>query len=231
MARRTIILSVAMLVIVCFAASILSAAENTLTPAEKAAGWKLLFDGQTLNGWKSTGTADNWAVDNGAIVNTQKGSGYLATVDNSYKNFTLSLEFLMEKDCNSGIFFHWTNLNDPVQTGIEIQVLDSSGKTKVDKHDCGAVYDCMEPMVNATKPAGEWNKIAITCKDNLIWIDMNGKRIIYMDSNRWTTPHHNPDGTPNKFDTAYKDMAQPGYIGFQDHGHKVWYRNIKIRQF
>jgi hypothetical protein len=50
-----------------------------------------------------------------------------------------------------------------------------------------------------------------------------------MDLNRWTTPHMNPDGTPNKFETAYKDMPRVGHIGLQDHGHKCWFRNIKIK--
>ena len=227
MARRTVMLCVAVLIMVCLAGNVVYAASNALTPAEKAAGWKLLFDGKTLNGWKATGDSKGWAVEDGAIANLVKG-GYLATVDR-FDNFALSLEFKVEPHANSGIFFRWADLGDPVQTGIEMQILDSYGVEKPGKHDCGAIYDCLAPTKNACKPAGEWNKVVLTCRGNLIWIDMNGKRIVYMNLDLWTTPHENADGSRNKFKTAYKDMPREGHIGLQDHGRKVWFRNVKIK--
>lgn len=223
---RKIILLLAALLIAIAGCAI--AGNNALAPAEKDAGWRLLFDGKTLDGWKATGNAEGWIVQDGVIANTLKGGGCLAT-NEKYGNFKLSAEFKMDKNCNSGIFFRWANLNDPVQTGIEMQILDSYGKDKPDKHDCGAIYDCLEPSKQAAKPAGEWNKIVLTCRNNMVWVDLNGKRIIYMNLDRWTTPHQNPDGTRNKFNTAYKDMPRVGYIGLQDHGHKVWFKNIKIK--
>ena len=202
---------------------------NKLTAGEKMAGWKQLFDGKTLNDWKAGSKATGWTVENGAIMNTLSGGGMLATVDGNYGDFQLAMDFNMEKATNSGVFFHWTDLKDPVQTGIEMQVLDSAGKAKTDKHDCGAIYDCLAPKMDAAKPAGKWNHVVITCKGSMVIIDLNGKRVISTNLARWTTPHQNPDGTPNKFNKAYKDMIQPGYIGLQDHGHKVWFKNIKIR--
>ena len=59
---------------------------------------------------------------------------------------------------------------------------------------------------------------------------MNGERIIDMDLDLWTEPHKNPDGTDNKFNTAYKDMPRQGFIGLQDYGQPVWFRNIKIKE-
>ena len=228
MRRRIITLSIALLAMACFTAGAVHAALNTLTPAEKTAGWKLLFDGKTLNGWKATGDPAGWKVADGAIANLAKGGGMLATVDR-FGDFALSMEFKVTPHANSGVFFRWAVLGDPVQRGIEIQILDSYGVEKPGKHDCGAIYDCLAPRKNTSKPAGEWNKMVLTCRDNLVWIDMNGKRIIYMNLDRWTTPHMNPDGSRNKFRIAYKDMAREGHIGLQDHGHKVWFRNIKIR--
>jgi len=212
----------------CIAAAPIQAAMNALTPAEKAAGWRLLFDGKTFNGWQATGDMKGWAVQDGCIENLVKGGHYLASND-TYGNFKLALEFKIEKGCNSGVFFRWANLSDPVQRGIEIQILDSYGNDKPGRNDCGAIYDCLAPRVQACKPAGEWNKLVLTCRNNLIWIDMNGRRVLYMNLDRWTTAHENPDGSRNKFNTAYKDMPRSGYIGFQDHGHKVWFRNIKIK--
>lgn len=204
--------------------------DNTLTPAEKAAGWQLLFDGKTLNGWQSTsGKTDGWPAENGALACTGKTGAYLYTPQ-MFGNFELKCDFRVDHGTNSGIFFRWTNPADPVQTGIEMQVYDTSGKANPDKHDCGAVYDIMAPSENMMKPAMEWNSVDIKCLNNWISITMNGKRIIALDLNRWTEPHKNPDGTENKFDQAYKDMVKPGHIGFQDHGGRVWYKNIKIRE-
>jgi len=228
MTRRSTVLFVALLVMACFAGSAVHAAQNALTRGEKAAGWKLLFDGKTLKGWKATGNAEGWIVEDGAIANLAKGGGMLATVER-FGNFVLSMEFKVEPHANSGVFFRWDDLGDPVQRGIEMQLLDSYGVEKPGRHDCGAIYDCLAPTKNTCKPAGEWNKMVLTCRKNLIWLDMNGKRIIYMDLNRWSTPGVNPDGTKNKFRTAYKDMPREGHIGLQDHGRKVWFRSIKIR--
>lgn len=226
--KRSISIVVALFAAALTIAGAVYAADNTLTPAEKASGWKLLFDGKTLDGWEATGKAEGWKVENGEICNTVSGGGYLATTE-QYGDFILSLDVRYEKGANSGVFFRWSDLGDPVQKGIEMQILDSYGKQKADKHDFGAIYDCLEPTKIACKPAGEWNKLVLTCRNNRIFLDVNGKRVIYMNLDRWTTAHRNPDGTQNKFKTAYKDMARTGYIGFQDHGHKVCFRNIKIK--
>lgn len=228
MRRRSFIICAALLA-VCVAAASARAAMNTLTPAEKAAGWKLLFDGKTLNGWKATGNPKSWAVQDGTIAVLSGGGGYLATLE-KFGNFRLQCDFKMDKGTNSGIFFHWADLKDPVQRGIEIQVFDSYGKATPGRHDCGAIYDCLAPRVNAAKPAGEWNHLVLTCRNNMTYVDLNGRRVIVMDFDKWTTPNQNPDGSPNKFNIAYKDMARDGFIGLQDHGRKVWFRNIKIQQ-
>ncbi len=209
-------------------AGALYAAVNVLTPTEKTAGWKLLFDGKTLDGWKATGDAKGWIVENGEIAGLAKGGGVLAT-EEQFGDFVLSVDVKYLKGANSGIFFRWKDLGDPVQTGFEMQILDSYGKQKPDRHDFGAIYDCLAPSKIACKPAGEWNNVMITCRKNRIFVDVNHKRVVNMNLDRWVTPRQNPDGTPNKFRTAYKDMPRKGYIGFQDHGSKVSFRNVKIR--
>jgi len=228
MTRRVTVFCVVSLVLVCIVGTAAGAATNALTPTEKAAGWKLLFDGKTFDGWRATGNPKGWTTEDRAIVNLAKGGGYLVT-DDQFDDFVLSLEFKLDKGVNSGVFFRWADLRDPVQTGIEMQILDSYGREKPGRHDCGAIYDCLAPTKNACKPAGEWDKLRLTCRDNLIWIDMNGKRIVYMNLDKWTTARQNLDGSGNKFNTAYKDMPRKGYIGLQDHGGKIWFRNIKIK--
>lgn len=109
-----------------------------------------------------------------------------------------------------------------------MQVLDSYGKKEVGREDCGAIFDYLAPSMNAVKAPGEWNRYTITCRGKAITVLLNGHQIISMDLNRWKEAHKNPDGTPNKFNNAYKDMPRSGNIGLQYHGHPVWYRNLRI---
>lgn len=189
--------------------------------------WVLLFEGANLDAWQME-KPGGWTVADSAMV-LGKGGGSLWTKER-YGNFVLRVEFKVSKECNSGIFVRTGDLKDPVQTGIEMQVLDSAGKAKPDKHDSGALYDLLEPSANAMKPAGEWNRAVITCHENHIMIELNGTQIIMADLNNWTTPHKNPDGTENKFNLALKDFPREGHIGFQDHGFPVWYRNVMLKR-
>jgi len=180
-----------------------------------------------------TASPGSWKIVDGVM--SGGGSGDIWTVKR-YGNFVLECEFKISPKGNSGIFFRTGDMKDPVQTGIEMQVIDTAGyfgepvPDEYTKNVCGAMYDLLEPSVNVEKPAGEWNHVAITCKDNGIEVVMNGVKIIEMDIDIWVTPHKNPDGTDNKFDRAFKDFPLEGHIGFQDHGDPVWYRNVKIRE-
>jgi len=169
----------------------------------------------------------SWTVEDGVL--TRKGGGDTWTKA-KYGDFILDLEFKVDKGTNSGVFFRTANIKDPVQTGIEVQIYDSHGREKPRKHDCGAIYDVQEPSVNAVKPPGEWNRMTIMAKGSKISIVMNDKQIIDINLDDWPEAHKNKDGSPNKFNTAYKDTARVGAFGFQDHGKSVWYRNIRVKK-
>lgn len=201
---------------------------NTLSSGEQRLGWKLLFNGSDLSGWTVADNPEAWRVENGTIYCTGKGGGYLYS-NEQYKNFVLRIDFKMSPNANSGVFVRTWDRNDPVNTGMEIQILDSYGKPNPGKHDCGALYDIVAPLKNAARPAGEWNSLSIYCRDSHLVAFMNGEKIVDVDLSQWTEAGKNPDGTPNKFKYAYKEMVKPGYIGLQNHGHEVWFRNIKIR--
>jgi len=198
------------------------------TAAElKATGWKYLLEGDLSN---CVYDENRWEMKNGELV--WKGAGGERSdiwTKETYDEFILDIEFKVAEHTNSGIFFRTAEIKDPVQTGIEIQVADTYGKQSAGKHDCGAIYDCLAPSKNMVKPAGEWNRCTVICEQNKIYVIMNGRQIIDMDLNRWTEANKNPDGTKNKFNTAYKDMPRKGHIGFQDHGRPVWYRNMMIK--
>ena len=195
---------------------------NKIAGSLKSPEWQALFADDLANADLANGS---WTVDDGAL--TWHGGGYIWTKAR-YGDFILDLEYKVSENANSGIFFRTDDLKDIVQTGMEIQIHETTDGTKYGM--CGAVYDCMAPSKNVAKKAGEWNRMTLTCKANNIYVVHNGEQIIDMDLNKWTEPGKNPDGTANKFNTAYKDMPRAGYIGFQDHGQPVWLRNIKIKE-
>jgi hypothetical protein len=191
-----------------------------------ADGWIALFDGKSLDAWQKP-SADKWKIEDG-VLTWQKGCGNLWTKE-KFGDFVLDLEFKVGANANSGVFLrspegekNWLN------GSIEIQICSPATK-KPGKHDTGAIYDCLAPSEAAEKPAGEWNRMVIAAKGNSIQVELNGKKIVDADLNQWTEAGKNPDGTKNKFKTAYKDMAKAGHLGLQDHGMPVWYRNIKIK--
>ncbi len=185
----------------------------------------VLFDGSNLDSWRME-KPGGWKIVNGALE-LDKG-GYIWTKE-KFGNFVLEAEFRIPKDCNSGIFFRTGDTADPVQTGMEMQVIDQPSKGKPVRNDCGALYDLVAPSSLVMKPVGQWNKVVITCRNSMVTIEMNGKKIVSADLDKWTTPHRNPDGSENKFNKALKDFPREGYIGFQDHGSPLWYRNVKLR--
>jgi sugar phosphate isomerase/epimerase len=196
---------------------------NQTVATIKGIKWKNLLTNDLSNCIYKPGS---WEMKDGVL--TANGGGDI-WANERYGDFILDVEFKLADNTNSGIFVRTGNLKEWLHTAIEIQLLDSYGKNEVNKHDCGAIFDCLEPArINVRKP-GEWNRFTITCIENKIYVVLNGQQIIDMDLNQWTDAHKNPDGTRNKFNTAYKDMPREGHIGFQYHGHPVWFRNIKIK--
>ena len=208
-----------------------TAADNTLTDKERDDGWQLLFDGKTTTGWISIKSEPL------AVSHVQDGSlnphpcNYMLVYEKPLTNYVLGMDFKISPKCNSGIFIRTSSLTprpgrDVGFNGIEIAVDDT--KT-AGFHDTGAIYDLVQPRVNAMKPAGEWNHIQITSNDNLIEVEVNGQVVSKMNLDEWPTANKRSDGSAHKFDVAYKDHPRKGFIGLQDHGSDCWYRNIKLK--
>lgn len=207
------------------------AGENELTDRERAEGWLLLFDGRTLNGWMtSSRTPSRTPVQEGAL-NPHRCGGYLLIHEKQWSDFVLSLDFKLSKGCNSGVFFRTFPLSprpgrDVGFNGLEVALDDTAGASY---HDTGAIYDLVRPSRNAMKPAGEWNRLVLTCSRNLVRVELNGETVTRMDLDEWTEPGRRPDGSAHKFDIAFRRHPRRGYIGLQDHGADCWFRNIKLR--
>jgi hypothetical protein len=207
------------------------AADNTLTEKEKEEGWILLFDGKTQKGWMTSDEKPSKREVEENSINPHKCGHYMMVHEKQRENFTLACDFKISKTCNSGIFVRTSPLKarpglDSGYNGIEIQILDS--KT-AGFHDTGAIYDLVKPTKNAMKPVGEWNHMVITCDKNMITVALNGEEVNKMNLDEWTEKNKRPDGTPHKFDIAYKDHPRKGYIGLQDHGADCWFKNIKLK--
>lgn len=202
---------------------------NLLTEDEQRAGWRLLFDGQSLDGWTATGKPEGWTVEDGCLVLKTRGGGYLTTVE-QFENFHLQLDWKIEAKGNSGVFLRWSNLRDPVNTGIEIQILDSYGTDQLGSHTCGAIYDLVAPSKDVFKPAGEWNHYLIRCEGPIISVELNGEHVSEANIDEWTEVGKNPDGSPNKFTNAWATMPRKGHIGLQEHDGQLWFRNVKIKE-
>lgn len=200
---------------------------NILNETEQNQGYRLLFDGQTLNGWAATTHPEGWLAHNGMIICKGGTNGYLYTID-QFEDFILQLEYQTEPGVNSGIFFRWTDLEDPVNTGLEMQIWDTFDQKEMAKNSSGALYDLVAPSSNAVRRAGEWNEVMIKCDRNLIELTLNGTMVVEADIDQWSVAGKNPDGTDNKFIYAWRDRPRRGHIGLQDHGGYAEFRNIKL---
>ncbi len=214
---------------------------NTLTQKEKNAGWVLLFDGTTMNGWhtynKST-VNKNWKVADGALVMDpaladRENHGDLIT-DDSYQNYEFSTEWKISEGGNSGIIFDIKEdpkYRDTYTTGAEMQVLDNikADDNKKGDHLAGLLYDISgTPALSKPKAVGEWNQARIVQNNGHLTLYFNGVKTadVRVGSEAWKNLIA---GT--KFKNYTNFMTSPdGKIAFQDHGHEVAFRNVKIRK-
>lgn len=215
----------------CLAAGLsLQAAPHKGMP-EPPEGFVALFDGRTLDGWftSAPNTQKIWSADAEAgVLGREIKHGYIWT-EGLFEDFVLMLEFKMSYNCNSGVFFR-TDPANPVQGGFEIQILDTPREKQPGKHDIGALYDAQAASANTLRDRGEWNSMKLHVEGDRIRVWINGRMVNDVDLGQWKTPEKNPDGSKNKFKTALNALPKIGHIGFQDHGHNVYYRNIFLKK-
>ncbi|BCX48954.1 glycosyl hydrolase [Haloferula helveola] len=215
---------------------LLAAEPNTLTPEEKKDGFELIFDGKSLDGWrtyKQEKPKDKWVVEDGAITLTAKGGGDLIT-DAKYKDFELRFQFKIAPEGNSGIMWHVAEIDGPPYlTGPEYQILDSNAKTgyqhEIKKGNiAGAFYDLVPGKAEWSKPAGEWNDGSIRIEGSKITLTVNGTTTAEVDT---STDEWKEMLAKSKFANWDKFNKMPeGHICLQDHGDKVAFRTVRIKE-
>ena len=227
---------------------------NTLTSAERASGWRSLFDGKTLTGWRGLGydtvPTAHWVVVNGAIKKIASGDvprvadgrplvgGDLMTVD-SFADFELSFEWKVTPGANSGVKYNVSEAMSLAQggagtqggpthsaLGFEYQILDD------DRHEDGklpgALYDLIAPNEKKQlRPVGEWNRSRIVVRGNHGEHWLNGHKVVEFELG---TAHMDSLLAASKYKSIPGfGQKRRGHIVLQDHGDEVYFRDIKVR--
>jgi len=216
---------------------------NALTPREKREGFKLLFDGKSLanfRNYKKQTIGKDWIIDDEAIcLNAQQlksgqwqaEGGDLITKE-KYANYELKLDWKITACANSGVIFNVQELDSAQyvwHTGPELQILDNAchADAKIIKHRAGDLYDLISSSKETAKPVGEWNSIVVRQKNGFVQEYLNGTKIISVQIG---TPNWNKLVAGSKFKAMpYFGKFKEGHIALQDHGNKIWFRNIKIK--
>jgi len=243
--KRNIFLTLTFVTAILIAVPGVSQTVNKLSKDEQKAGWTLLFNGKNFDGWRQcNGTAMpvNWVIDDNAMkvftgAGKQPGQGSDGDIlfpGKKFKNFELSIDWKASKMANSGIFYDVREIpGKPIYYAApEIQVLDNVDATdnKLASHLAGSLYDILPADPKTVKPTGEWNTIVVRVKDGKVTHTQNGVKVV--EYTLWT-----PEWDAMVAKSKFKDfpgwtegISKEGYIGLQDHGYPVWFRNIKIRE-
>jgi hypothetical protein len=210
-------------------------APNALSEAELKAGWELLFDGVTSTGWRGYKRGKfpdkGWIVDDGALKVCAGGGGGDIITAEQYGEFDLKLEFKVSPKANSGIMYLVTETEKSAwHTGPEYQIWDDMGHNAkptgmTSSGSCYALY--APPAHKPVKPAGDWNQVRIKIRNGILEHWINGVQLVEADMNSDDWKARVAKSKFNRF--AKFSRNKKGHIALQDHGHDVWFRNIKIR--
>jgi 3-keto-disaccharide hydrolase len=227
--------------VLVLAASATAAPNNTLSDDEKKAGWRLLFDGRTTDGWrgyKMQQIPPGWKVIDGALVRVSGGAGGKGAgggddiiTTEQFDNFELQLDWrVMEKAGNSGVVLRCSeDAATSWHTGPEMQVLDNAAYPGRDVRQlAGACYDLYAPSKDVSHPYGQWNTVRVVANGKHMEHWLNGTKVLEYElgSDDWKQRV-----AKSKFKDMqhFKDPPMKGHICLQDHTARLEFRNIKIR--
>ena len=215
--------------------------EKTVAPVLEE-GWVYLFDGSGLDAWRTylkDGVEGDWEISGEALVyrphpDSAHGMNNLIT-KKKYGSFELALEWKIEKDGNSGVFYGI--LEDekyvvPYMTAPEVQLRDYSSNPEFNdnKQMSGAIFGIIGPEKDVARPAGEWNELQLRVDRS-----KNEGKVVLNGVELFTYPVQGEEWIQMVNDSKFKDWEgfvsrETGHIGLQDHAHEVWFRNIRIRE-
>lgn len=208
------------------------AAANTLTAEEKADGWELLFDGETLAAWRGyrrDAVPDGWQAVDGAMARVGRG-GDIITVE-QFADFDLRFDWRVEEGGNSGVMFRVAEGDGPTwHTGPEFQILHNAGHRDGQAPITSAAsnYAVHPPARDVTRPVGEWNSARLVVRGARVEHWMNGEKLLDYELG---SPDWHERMMASKFASIPRYGREPrGHIAIQDHGDPVAFRNVRIRR-
>lgn len=197
------------------------------------AGFKRLFNGRDLTGWKvHGGDAKAWRAENGRLTVARparqqpdsRDEPFWLMTEKEYGDFELRLEFKVPADGNSGVALRAPLMGNPATEAMEIQILDDNSpryrNLNPDRYT-GSIYGVVAPSERVGKPAGEWNQLRIICNGPLVTIDLNGTQIVNANLDTLKESHEK---------THPGLMREKGHIGVQSHDGHAQFRNLLIRE-
>jgi hypothetical protein len=188
----------------------------------RADDWQPLFNGRDLTGWEAVdGPIESWKIESGLLYCSGGGGGWLSTAD-QYANFEIELQFRVPAGGNSGVFLRAPREGNPAFAGMEIQILDDEATEYANLQAfqyCGSLYGIAAPKTRVSKKADEWQKMKIVCNGRKVQVMLNDTLIV--DAN--LDDHKDQQGLHPGIN------RNVGYVGLQNHGTRLDFRNIRLR--
>lgn len=210
------------LLIAALASATATAAPNRLSPEEQRQGFELIFDGRSFERWMHGG---NWVIEDGTLFCRDRGGDVYYTGQFVPDDFELRFEWKVAKGVNSGVLYR------PGQ--VEYQILDDANSNygKNPRTKAAALFFCMAPSRDVTRPHGEWNEGRIVCQGTVIQHWLNGEKVIDFDYADPKWAHHVALLRSRGWAPPYSGdlAARRGFLRLQYHGGHVWFRSLRMR--
>lgn len=227
-----------MLVVLCSCSSTVKTTDNNLSKTDESNGWKMLFDGASMNGWRTyqNKPADSWSVKDGTLYcagsktdKSDRRSDLITAAQ--FENFDLELDWKLAPQGNSGVMYMVSEeFPAAYQSGPEYQLIDDNNfpDKLEDWQKTGANYAMDAAPTAASKAIGEWNHTRIVVNKGHVEHWLNGVKVV--DYQLWTDEWNKKKAEGKWKDTPGYGMSRKGHIALQDHGSEAWFKNIKIKE-
>ncbi len=226
--KRSIIFILAVTLVFPLFASAKESAEAT---HPDSSNWESLFEPDLSNANFPEGV---WTFEDGILTASEDQAIW---TKKDYDNFIIDLEFKNAEGTNSGVIVYCSNTKNWIPNSVEIQIADDYAEkwaTSPKTWQCAAIFGHLAPEESNVKKPGEWNRMTIKCRDNMIGVMLNGKVVTKMDMKKWTSAETNPDGSeiPSWLSKPKAELPTHGKIGLQGKhaGAPIYFRNVKIQE-